>query len=87
VLDGAFEQVLPVRGFGSYRGSAASRGLWWSCTISDHVGYESWNGHLIATGITVIAPTSGTSRRWTPPGCGPPSSTPSWLLEDSLTGD
>jgi hypothetical protein len=46
-----------------------------------------WNVHLIALGITAIAPTSGASRRWTPPGCGPPSSPPSSLLEDSLTGD
>jgi hypothetical protein len=37
-----FERVLPVREFGSYRGKRSFSGLWWSCTISDHVGYESW---------------------------------------------
>jgi hypothetical protein len=37
-----FERVLPVREFGSYRGKRSFSGLWWSSTISDHVGYESW---------------------------------------------
>jgi hypothetical protein len=38
----SFEQVLPVREFGSYRGKRSFSGLSWSCTVSDHVGYESW---------------------------------------------
>lgn len=37
-----FERVAPVREFGSYRGKRSFSGLWWSSTISDHVGYESW---------------------------------------------
>lgn len=37
-----FERVPPVRDFGSYRGKRSFSGLWWSCTISDHVGFESW---------------------------------------------
>lgn len=37
-----FERVLPVREFGSYRGKRSFSGLWWSCTICEHVGYESW---------------------------------------------
>lgn len=37
-----FESVPPVRRFGSYRGQRSFSGLWWSCTISDHVGFESW---------------------------------------------
>jgi hypothetical protein len=37
-----FERVLPVRKFGSYRGKRSFSGLWWSCTTSDHVGFESW---------------------------------------------
>jgi len=37
-----FERALPVRAFSSYRGKRSFSGLWWSSTISDHVGYESW---------------------------------------------
>jgi hypothetical protein len=37
-----FETASPVRKFGSYRGKRSFSGLWWSCTISDHVGFESW---------------------------------------------
>jgi hypothetical protein len=37
-----FEAAPPVRKFGSYRGKRSFSGLWWSCTISDHVGFESW---------------------------------------------
>ncbi|MGB6162270.1 MAG: TnsA-like heteromeric transposase endonuclease subunit [Pseudonocardiaceae bacterium] len=37
-----FETALPVREFGSYRGKRSFAGLWWSSTISDHVGFESW---------------------------------------------
>lgn len=37
-----FERILPVRQFGSYRGKRSFSGLWWSSTIADHVGYESW---------------------------------------------
>jgi hypothetical protein len=45
VLDAArvsFEQVEPVRRFPSYRGQRYFPGLWWSSTVSGHVGYESW---------------------------------------------
>jgi len=37
-----FEQVLPVRAFGSHPGKKSFSGLWWSATTADHVGYESW---------------------------------------------
>ena len=37
-----FERVLPVRKFGSHQGKRSFSGLWWSCTISDHIGFESW---------------------------------------------
>ncbi len=88
----SFGQVLRVLEFGSYWGKRCFPGLWWSCTISDQVGCVSWLERLVhrprpRPGITAIAPTSGASRRWTPPGCGPPRPTPSSVLEDSLTGD
>ncbi|WP_133806051.1 TnsA-like heteromeric transposase endonuclease subunit [Kribbella caucasensis] len=37
-----FEMALPVRKFSSYRGQRSFSGLWWSSTISEHVGFESW---------------------------------------------
>ena len=45
-----FETVLPVRRFGSHRGQRSFEGLWWSATIADHVGFESWleRDHVMA---------------------------------------
>ena len=45
-----FETVLPVRKFGSHRGQRSFKGLWWSATIADHVGFESWleRDHVMA---------------------------------------
>lgn len=37
-----FEEVRPVRAFGSFRGQRHFSGLWWSATTARHVGYESW---------------------------------------------
>lgn len=37
-----FEEVQPVRAFGSFRGQRHFSGLWWSATTARHVGYESW---------------------------------------------
>ncbi|MDX3852115.1 TnsA-like heteromeric transposase endonuclease subunit [Streptomyces sp. AK02-01A] len=37
-----FESVMPVRGFHSYKGQRHLPGLWWSSTVSGHIGYESW---------------------------------------------
>jgi hypothetical protein len=37
-----FEAARPVRRFNSYRGQRSFDGLWWSSTLSDHVGFESW---------------------------------------------
>lgn len=37
-----FGRVLPVQVVGSYQGKRSFSGLWWCCTISDHVGFESW---------------------------------------------
>ena len=38
----AFERVLPVRGFSSFRGQRNRPGLWWFASTGEHVGYESW---------------------------------------------
>jgi hypothetical protein len=38
----SFESVTAVRSFPSYRGQRNWPGLWWSATMRDHVGYESW---------------------------------------------
>jgi hypothetical protein len=45
-----FEQVLPVRAFGSHKGKRSFSGLWWLATTADHVGYESWleRDHVMA---------------------------------------
>jgi hypothetical protein len=37
-----FEMAPAVRSFPSYRGQRNWPGLWWSATMGDHVGYESW---------------------------------------------
>lgn len=37
-----FEEVEPVRVFGSFHGQRHFSGLWWSATVRRHVGYESW---------------------------------------------
>jgi hypothetical protein len=37
-----FERVRPVREFPSYPGQRGFPGLWWSSTMRDLVGYESW---------------------------------------------
>jgi hypothetical protein len=37
-----FERARPVREFPAYRGQRNFPGLWWSSTMRDHVGYESW---------------------------------------------
>jgi len=37
-----FEQGLPVRRFASRKGQRHLSGLWWSATMSGHVGFESW---------------------------------------------
>ena len=39
---GRFEDVLPVRSFHWARGAAHFPGSWWSSTMGDHVGFESW---------------------------------------------
>lgn len=40
----AFEQVLPVRRFSSYKGQRHFPGLWWSATTGGHVGSNpGWN--------------------------------------------
>jgi len=46
----AFEYVVPVREFPSYRGQRHFPGRWWSATDDRHVGYESWleRDHLVA---------------------------------------
>ncbi|MEU5845718.1 TnsA-like heteromeric transposase endonuclease subunit [Saccharopolyspora shandongensis] len=40
--DRTFENGAPVRSFPSYRGQRNWPGLWWSSTLSAHVGFESW---------------------------------------------
>ena len=40
--DVPFERVRPVREFPSYRGQRSFSGSWWSSTMSDLVGFESW---------------------------------------------
>jgi hypothetical protein len=37
-----FERVRPVREFPSYPGQRSFSGLWWSSTMRDLVGFESW---------------------------------------------
>jgi len=37
-----FEYVRPVREFPSYPGRRGFPGLWWSSTMRDLVGFESW---------------------------------------------
>jgi hypothetical protein len=37
-----FERARPVREFPSYIGQRSFSGLWWSSTMRDLVGYESW---------------------------------------------
>jgi hypothetical protein len=37
-----FERGLPVRRFVSRFGQRYFPGWWWSATMSDHVGFESW---------------------------------------------
>lgn len=37
-----FEQVRPARSFPSVKGQRHFPGWWWSSTMGDHVGYESW---------------------------------------------
>jgi hypothetical protein len=37
----AFE-LVPWRGFPSFRGQSNFPGWWWSATTGGHVGYESW---------------------------------------------
>lgn len=37
-----FEGGLPVRRFASRKGQKHLSGLWWSSTMSRHVGFESW---------------------------------------------
>ena len=39
---GGFEVGLPVRRFASRKGQKHLSGLWWSATMSRHVGFESW---------------------------------------------
>ena len=38
----AFERVVPVRGFASFRGQRNRPGLWWFSRTGEHVGHESW---------------------------------------------
>lgn len=38
----AFERVVPVRAFASFRGQRNRPGLWWFATTGEHVGHESW---------------------------------------------
>jgi hypothetical protein len=37
-----FEQVPPVREFGSFPGQSHFPGLWWFASSGGHVGFESW---------------------------------------------
>jgi len=37
-----FEDVAPVRGFGSFKGQRHFAGSWWFATTRRHVGFESW---------------------------------------------
>jgi hypothetical protein len=37
-----FEDVPPVRSFGSFRGQRSFSGQWWFATTGEHVGFESW---------------------------------------------
>nr|WP_278184668.1 TnsA-like heteromeric transposase endonuclease subunit [Parafrankia irregularis] len=37
-----FERASPVRSFGWPRGGRSFPGWWWSATLGDHVGFESW---------------------------------------------
>jgi hypothetical protein len=37
-----FERIAPVREFPSYQGQRSFSGWWWSSTVRDLVGYESW---------------------------------------------
>jgi hypothetical protein len=38
----AFERVLPVRGFASFRGQRNRPGWWWFASTGELVGHESW---------------------------------------------
>jgi hypothetical protein len=38
----AFEVMMPVREFSSYRGQRHFPGLYWAATTGRHVGFESW---------------------------------------------
>jgi hypothetical protein len=40
--DAAFEDVVPVREFPSYRGQRHFPGLYWAASMDRHVGFESW---------------------------------------------
>ncbi|MFF6772883.1 TnsA-like heteromeric transposase endonuclease subunit [Streptomyces sp. NPDC012637] len=42
VAEVAFEEVVPVREFPSYRGQRHFPGLYWAATMLRHVGFESW---------------------------------------------
>lgn len=37
-----FEDVVPARSFPSFKGQRNFPGWWWSSTMEEHVGYESW---------------------------------------------
>src|SRR6185312_11278524 len=37
-----FERVAPVRRFPSFRGQRNFSGSWWSATLGELVGFESW---------------------------------------------
>src|SRR5262245_9826154 len=37
-----FEAVAPARRYRARKGQRHLPGLWWSSTMADHVGYESW---------------------------------------------
>jgi hypothetical protein len=40
--DVPFERAKPSRSFPSFKGQKNFPGLWWSVTMGEHVGYESW---------------------------------------------
>ena len=40
--DVPFERAKPSRSFPSFKGQKNFPGLWWSATMGEHVGYESW---------------------------------------------
>lgn len=54
-----FQSGRPVRRFASRKGQRHLSGLWWSATMSGHVGFESWleRDHLLALDFdtTVVA--------------------------------